>query len=375
MLNLFAVSVYLHSTLFDRRPDPAQLTHFYLAMSVGGALGGLICALLAPSIFDWTYEHPLLIVAAAIVVGAVSPFKPIEILWRRPDFAARAMRWGFAAVLLISLVGQGAFGLASSKQMAVAASFVLIAVSLFAIGNRFLYAMAVGALMLSMGGWDKLSRSASPGRMTRSFFGVYSIGPVGENARVLVHGTTIHGIQNRGSPERERMATSYYARASGVGLALAAAPDLYGPKARVGVVGLGAGTLACYSRPGQRWTFYEIDPVIVDIARDPNQFTFMSRCQPDAPVIVGDARLTIERAPPASADILVVDAFSSDRCTNFLTREAFATYTGTLLRGACSSSIFPTAISTWNGHRRRGSDGWSAPVAALHAGCLGLAAP
>ena len=85
VVNLFAVSVFMHSALFDRRPDPTHLTHFYLAMSVGGALGGLICALLAPSIFDWTYEHPLLMVAAAVVVGTVSPFKPIARLWARPE--------------------------------------------------------------------------------------------------------------------------------------------------------------------------------------------------------------------------------------------------------------------------------------------------
>jgi spermidine synthase len=327
ILNLFAVSVFLHSLLFDRRPDPARLTHFYLAMSVGGALGGLFCALIAPMVFDWTYEHPILLVAAAVFVGIVSPFKPIDKLWARSGFAARATRWGAVAVILISLIGQGAFGLPNSKELAVAASFVLIAISLFAIGNRILFAMSVGALMLSMGGWDKLSRSAAPGAMTRSFFGVYSISPASGSSRVLVHGTTIHGIQNRGSPERERMATSYYAAASGVGIALAAAPSLYGNAARIGVVGLGAGTLACYSLPGQHWTFYEIDPVIVGIARDPGQFTFLSRCQPNAPIIVGDARLTLERAAPASADILVVDAFSSDSVPmHLLTREAFATY-------------------------------------------------
>ena len=328
IVNLFAVSVFIHSVLFDRRPDPAHLTHFYLAMSVGGALGGLICALLAPSIFDWTYEHPLLIIAAAVVVGTVSPFTPIARLWERPDVSDRAVRWGFAVLLMISLIGQGAFGLGSSKGLALAASFGLIAIALIAIGNRFLFALAVGALMLSIGGWEKLSRSVVPGKMTRSFFGVYSIGPApGTEARMLVHGTTIHGIQNRGSAERERMATSYYASASGVGVALAAAPRLYGKAARVGVVGLGTGTLACYSRPGQQWTFYEIDPVIVGIARDPAQFTFLSRCQPEAPIIVGDARLTLERGRPAAADILVVDAFSSDSVPmHLLTREAFATY-------------------------------------------------
>jgi spermidine synthase len=248
-------------------------------------------------------------------------------VWAKSEFAARAARLGFGIILLISLVGQGGLGLPNSRDVALAASFVLIVISLLAIGNRILFAMAVGGLMLSIGGWEKLSRSAAPGRMTRSFFGVYSIGPYMSDARVLIHGTTIHGVQNRGSPERERMATSYYAPASGVGLAMAAAPQLYGNAARVGVVGLGTGTLACYSQPGQRWRFYEIDPVIVGIARDPAQFTFLSRCQPKAPIIVGDARLTLEREPLSSADVLVVDAFSSDSVPmHLLTREAFATY-------------------------------------------------
>jgi len=123
------------------------------------------------------------------------------------------------------------------------------------------------------------------------------------------------------------MATSYYATASGVGLAMAAVPQSYGNAARVGVVGLGTGTLACYSKPGQRWKFYEIDPVIVGIARDPAQFTFLSRCQPQAPIVVGDARLTLEQEPNSSAEVLVVDAFSSDSVPmHLLTREAFATY-------------------------------------------------
>jgi len=163
--------------------------------------------------------------------------------------------------------------------------------------------------------------------MTRSFFGIYSIREGPNNARMLVHGTTVHGVQNLGSPRRERMATSYYATRSGVGLAMAAAPDLFGPWARIAVVGLGAGTLACYARPGQSWTFYEIDPAVLRMARDPRLFTFLSRCKPDARIEIGDARLLIEREHAATADVLVVDAFSSDSVPmHLLTREAFADY-------------------------------------------------
>jgi spermidine synthase len=102
---------------------------------------------------------------------------------------------------------------------------------------------------------------------------------------------------------------------------------LFGDSARIGVVGLGAGTLACYALPGQHWTFYEIDPAVAAIANDPSRFTFLSRCLPKARIVIGDARLTLEREPAASADVLVVDAFSSDSVPmHLLTREAFDGY-------------------------------------------------
>ena len=106
-----------------------------------------------------------------------------------------------------------------------------------------------------------------------------------------------------------------------------AAPMLYGSAARIGVVGLGTGTLACYARPGQSWRFYEIDPVIVRIARDTGQFSYLRRCQPDPVIRIGDARIRLAAEAPASLDLLALDAFSSDAVpAHLLTREAFATY-------------------------------------------------
>lgn len=325
--SLFAVSVALHSRLYDDRPDPAHLTAFYLAMSVGGVVGGLFCALFAPLMFDWTYEHPILMVAAALALAPQPLFERIARFWSESPHAARVTRFGILLVFLVSLVGQGTFGLPDSREIATGATLVLVIVGVFAIGNRWLYAAVLGCAMLSIGGWTKFGYSLAEGKMTRSFFGVYSIRDSGKDARLLVHGTTIHGIQNRGSVERERTPISYYARPSGVGAALSAAPALFGPNARIGIVGLGSGTLACYSRPGQDWTFYEIDPVMVDIARDPRRFTFLSNCLPNARVDVGDARLVLAGKPVSSADILVVDAFSSDAVPmHLLTREAFSTY-------------------------------------------------
>ena len=108
---------------------------------------------------------------------------------------------------------------------------------------------------------------------------------------------------------------------------MTAIPAIYGPGARIDIVGLGAGTLACYAKPDQHWTFYEIDPAIVTIASDPKRFTFLSKCLPDVKVVIGDARLTLAATAPNSADVLAIDAFSSDAVPmHLLTAEAFATY-------------------------------------------------
>ena len=327
ILNLFTVSVALHAQLFERRPDPEHLTLFYLMLSVGGVIGGIFCALVAPMLFDWTYEHVILLAAAAFLMTTPSLFERFASLWNG-DATARRLTW-IAIVLLVglALAGKGLFGLPASRDTSYWATFAIIALAIVAIGNRLLFAIAVIALMICVGGWERLALSAEPGKMTRSFFGVYSVQDKGKGARILVHGTTMHGVQNLGSPERERMGTTYYAPQSGVGLAMAAAPRIFGGQARIGIVGLGAGTLACYAQPGQRWTFYEIDPVDIAIARDPKQFTFLSRCLPGVPVDLGDARLTLERAPPKAADLLAIDAFSSDSIPiHLLTREAFAVY-------------------------------------------------
>ena len=333
VLTLFAVSVALHSELFDRRPGPSGLTFFYLMLSVGGVLGGIFCALIAPLVFDWTYEHPLLLIAAAFLLPSPGLFERVAPLWNGDSTGRVLTRWGIPVLIILSLGGQPALGLSEPVPWKIAASIAIIAIGIVAIGNRLLFAAAAAASMLFLGGWDKLALSAVPDKMMRSYFGVYQI-KTEAGKRELIHGTTLHGVQNLGSPERERMATTYYARLSGVGMAMAAAPQMFGPNARIGVIGLGTGTLACYAQPGQSWTFYEIDPLVAAIATNPRQFTFLSRCKPDAAIRIGDARLLIEEAPAAAADLLVVDAFTSDSVPmHLLTREAFAGYRRHLTSG------------------------------------------
>jgi spermidine synthase len=325
LLNLFVVSVALHSEMFARRPHPEHLTRFYLAMSVGGVLGGLFCAMIAPLLFNWTYEHPILIVAASLLLASSPIFGIGRRLWGGSG-SSRAMISIAAAVLLLSLVSGGLLNGPPPWLMQSVGATLIIGAALVSLGNRLLFAVCLVALMLGLNGWKKMALSAEPGMMTRSYFGVYSMQTLGKEARLLVHGTTVHGVQNL-TPDRQTQPTTYYAPRSGIGLAMAAAPALFGPAARIDIVGLGAGTLACYAKPGQHWKFYEIDPAIVTIASDPKRFTFLSKCLPEVEVAIGDARLTLAAERGNMADILAIDAFSSDAVPmHLLTEEAFATY-------------------------------------------------
>lgn len=327
LVMLFTVAVSLHARLYHLRPEPSQLTLFYLMMSVGGALGGLFCALIAPLLFDWVYEHPLLVIAAALLLP-LPPLIPWAD-WLKLSQDGRRIANGLLAAIAIALAGYLTTqwtGWFEQTEMLIIGAIVLI--GLLSIGWRLAFVVTLAALMIGMGGRATLETSLS-GDRTRSYFGVYTVRDRPEQGtRTLAHGTTLHGTQIT-APAQSRTATSYYGPTSGVGLAFARASELYGPDAAVGVVGLGTGTLACYRRPGQQWIFFEIDPAMVDIARDDNRFTFLSQCAPDAPVLVGDARLKLQDVPAESLDLLAIDAFSSDAIPlHLLTREAFDVYDG-----------------------------------------------
>jgi hypothetical protein len=172
----------------------------------------------------------------------------------------------------------------------------------------------------------------APIETARSFFGVHRVADVADGkARFLYHGTTTHGAQrlrnDDGTPVSGPPAPlTYYYRGGPMGEAIAAARTARGGFDHVAVVGLGTGSLACHRKQGEHWTFFEIDPEVIRIARDPHLFTFMSSCAPDAPVVTGDARLTLE-ASSGRYDLIVLDAFSSDTIpVHLLTREAVAGY-------------------------------------------------
>jgi hypothetical protein len=325
LILLFVVAVALHGQMYRTRPAPIYLTGFYLCMAIGGALGGLFSGLIAPLLFDWTYEHPLLILAAAVLVPQEYLFVWTEDLWRNRVRAAlltilmAVLTLAIAAIAIeqpwqwlwgrANWIGAGAIGL----------------LTFFCLGRRLPFVIGIAGMMLVFGGYDSIRLSMTPDARFRSYFGVYTIRDDGD-IRTLVNGTTSHGLQLL-TPGHERDPTSYYSATSGVGQAMTRLPTVAGPNARVGVVGLGTGTLACYAQPGQDWRFYEIDPAIVHIARETGEFTFLARCNPAAAIVLGDARLSLKGAATDSLDMLVLDAFTSDAIPmHLLTREAFAIY-------------------------------------------------
>jgi hypothetical protein len=326
---LFAICTALHSRLYSLRPHYSLLTKFYFYMSLGGALGGAFTALVAPLVFNWAWEHPLLLLAAALLV-------PLPVVFDWPArfgisaSRARLLAIGLAAggmILCVQLLGLTTVRGAPGMESALVAVIALIALACLA--WRAVFVALLCGLVLAQGGVETIvSLAKSDAR--RSYFGIYRIqdNPV-NHSREMMHGTTLHGVQSL-LPAQRKTPLSYYGASSGAGLVFAKAPGMFGSQARIGVVGLGGGSLACYAHPGQNWTFFEIDPVVWDYSRD-GTFTFISDCTPKARVIIGDARLELAKMPGAGFDVLAVDAFSSDSIPlHLLTKEAIGIYTAAL---------------------------------------------
>ncbi|MCS6987217.1 MAG: fused MFS/spermidine synthase [Sphingomonadaceae bacterium] len=332
LLLLFTLAVALHGALAADRPNVTHLTRFYLLLALGGGLGGAFAALVAPVVFDWVWEHPLLLLAAGLLLPARPLTRRIGALWVGPGGRARALRVLHAPVALVLSWWLGAaFTPAEPTPATVAGLMALAGLGLLAIGRPFAFTVQLALLVMAAGGWRQLDISTIPDARTRSFFGIHAIqNDLRARVRRLVHGTTMHGLQSL-DPAKARIPLSYYGPESGAGLVLGAAERLFGPRARIGVVGLGTGSLVCHARPGQDWTVFEIDPAVVHLVIERQAFTYVRDCQPGLRLVLGDARLRLAREPAGRFDVLAVDAFTSDSIPlHLLTREAMRTYWRTL---------------------------------------------
>jgi hypothetical protein len=306
LLGLAAAALMCHARLAADRPPAAHVTEFYVWVGLGGVLGGVFNALLAPVIFPGLVEYPLAIVAACLLRPKPPVSRPalLEFFFRDPrptrvmDFVGPVLLG--LGVLIALEAGSGSFN-ARSVVIGLACG---LALNLSKRPLRF--GLGLGAILLAvaLSGSGALERS-------RSFFGIYKVVADGSN-HVLYDGTTVHGVQRVGSPAP----LEYYTRGGPAGQAFAALR----PHA-VGAVGLGAGGLACYGDV----TFFEIDPEVVRIARDPRLFTYLRSCP--SRVLVGDGRRLLIREPAGRFDLIVIDAFNSDAIpVHLITREALAIY-------------------------------------------------
>lgn len=326
---LFFLCVALHSRLYDLRPEPAQLTTFYLAMSAGGVLGGLFTALIAPLVFDWVWEHPLLVLVAALLIPI-----PGLLDWKRrgglqPELKYMALGSTVLAALVLLWMLHAARLYDDNESRAQFLATALAVTGLVLVPWRWLTAALLAGTMLVQGGLQTLADSRD-GVRTRSYFGVYTVRDHPDrNLRTLAHGTTLHGQQSL-DPALKCLPLSYYGPGSGVAIGFANASRLYPGTPRLGVVGLGTGSLAGFARPGQSWTLFEIDQAVLNLSQQ-GKFTYLRDCARQAQVVLGDARINLSQVRGGSFDLLAIDAFSSDSVPlHLLTGEAFEVYLSAL---------------------------------------------
>ena len=323
-LVVFALlTLMCHGELYARRPSPQRLTEFYLCTSLGGVIGGAFAGLLAPQIFNGNYEYPILIALALLCTPGI-------LTGGMPQSLREAWPWlsASAALALVWYVTR----LQPPAELELPFQVLLALLAALMLFTRQRPIRFFGLVILSFVVTALWRPGIAPIETARSFFGVHKVAEVADGrARLLYHGTTIHGAQRLRNDDGTPLAgppapQTYYYFGGLFGEAISAARAAHGSLDHVAIVGLGTGALACHRKSGEHWTFFEIDPEVIRIARDPRRFEFLSRCAPDTPVVTGDARLTLE-ASRERYDLIALDAFSSDTVpVHLLTREAVAGY-------------------------------------------------
>jgi len=318
LIYFFLAALTLHTQLAADRPSASHLPDFYLCMSLGGVLGGVFNALLAPAIFSSVTEYPLMMLLACLLL---------------PDQSdARRSRWIDVllpvSVLLCTLV----LGLVASA-VGILVAFIVLMIIVYPFRKQPLrFTLCLGAIMLGANFVSVIGKTIL--HTERNFFGVLRVARnESDTMHTLIHGSTIHGRQHTVGDQRCD-ALSYFHRSGPLGSIFAAFDS--SPAAReVAIIGLGAGATAVYAKPNERWTFYEINPAVVKIARNPNYFTYVAGCeQVPFNVVLGDARLKLQEARDASYGLIVLDAFSSDAIPiHLITQQALDLYLSKLAPG------------------------------------------
>lgn len=316
-----------HGQLYALRPGKSHVTEFYLWISIGGVFGGLFAAIIAPLAFTEILEFQLLLALGLLC---------------RPDVRAllsspRTLAGIAAAACLMALIAAAiSHELIPRRPETRFIVITLCAVAFLA--SSYWPRLQLLALSALVAGFLVIPRHHVPVHAVRTFHGAHRVVADDEGRRhLLFHGTTLHGAQTvrgaDGKPVSDPVPQAYYQSGGALDFAIRLARSAGGPKSnlKVGVAGLGAGAMACHGRPGDRWTFFEIDPAIVEIATNPAYFSYLANCRPDAGIVLGDARLSLAKEPEGEFDFLLIDVFSSDAIpVHLMTVEALALYVSRL---------------------------------------------
>ena len=322
LLVFFVTAMVCHGELVRRRPLVRDLTDFYLWIGIGGMMGGVFNAIIAPILFESVLEYPLALILACML---------------RPTLATADRRitlhdflYPFSLFLLLAVpILAMDFKLTMTEQhgriavLGLGLFFILLSMFIYSFRLKPIrFGLGVGVLVTMSG---ILFATDEIVFRERSFFGVHTVKITDAgDYRYLIHGSTVHGAQHT-DPERWKDKLTYFHTEGPIGQ-LFSAPR---PKSfrQIGVLGLGTGTLSCYRKTGQTWTFFEIDPVVIQIARDSNYFHYMPECAGNSEVVLGDGRLSLNKMSDEQFDLLLMDAFASDSVpVHLITQEALNLY-------------------------------------------------
>jgi len=342
---LFACCMLCHGELYRSRPGPKYLTLFYLLVSLGGVAGGVFVSLIAPHSFRWFWELPGAFIACAVLLVIVAFDDPNSWVYRSSIWLRLALLSGAGSVTLFIWSLKGKLWIPGWIVPSLTIALFLLAVwkrpeasapanALATRSTRFVAVVLLFSCAATLL-WQGTLRVRGPLWMERNFFGILSVrnhveADPSQSGKLLMHGRTVHGLEFD-QPSLRRVPTTYYGTNSGIGRLLVSLRGKPVPL-RVGVVGLGIGTLATYGRPGDTYRFYEINPQVIRVARgDTGHFSMLQDSAADVSVAQGDARLVLEREGEGGKsngfDVLVIDAFNGDAIpVHLLTEEAMRVY-------------------------------------------------
>jgi hypothetical protein len=316
LIYFFVAALTCHTRVAALRPGARHLTEFYLWFSLGGVLGGIFNALLAPLIFTSVVEYPLMVLLACLLL-------PVE-------SGSIKLRWKDYAKPVVILLGTLALAIAVNKLAPNSLSGLLVVLALPMIltyATRRQPLIFVLCLVAVIAGSTVVSVDSRTLHVERNFFGVLRVtSNADDSMHAIFHDSTIHGREFTAN-ERRCDPISYFHREGPLGYVFAAFRTSPAPK-NVAVVGLGAGAIIAHALPAEQWTYYEINPAVVEIARDKRYFSYVGECaQVPFNVVLGDARLRLREATDATYGLIVMDAFSSDAVpVHLITQQALDLY-------------------------------------------------